>query len=206
MPDPEDPGNATVRASDAERERAVALLRQASVDGRLTLEELLERSGAAYQARDRADLDALTADLPAAAPPARASGGWVLGILGGDDKKGRWRVPERMTVLNVAGGSDFDLREAVVTSPDVRITVISVFGGSDITVPAGTDVQLTGGAMFGGNDIEITHAAVPGSPTVTVRAFSVFGGTDVRDAPRPSWRERLGLGGGAPRVPPPPGR
>jgi hypothetical protein len=45
-----------VRASDAEREQAVALLRSSFADGRLTLPELEERAGAAYAARTRAQL------------------------------------------------------------------------------------------------------------------------------------------------------
>jgi Domain of unknown function (DUF1707) len=61
-----------VRASDAERERAVEHLRAASPEGRLTLEELSERVTAAYEARTDQELDALTDDLPIeadAAPP-----------------------------------------------------------------------------------------------------------------------------------------
>jgi Domain of unknown function (DUF1707) len=53
-----------LRASDAERERAVARLRRASAEGRLTVEELDERCAHAYAARTRAELDALVADLP----------------------------------------------------------------------------------------------------------------------------------------------
>jgi len=55
-----------VRASDAEREQTVALLRRSFADGRLALAELEERAGAAYAARTRAQLRDLTADLPAA--------------------------------------------------------------------------------------------------------------------------------------------
>jgi hypothetical protein len=60
-----------VRASDAEREQSVALLQRSFADGRLTLDELKERVGAAYAARTRAELSGLTADLPAAEPPRR---------------------------------------------------------------------------------------------------------------------------------------
>jgi hypothetical protein len=44
--------------SDADRERGVALLRDAVVDGRLTLEEFSDRVGAAQLARTEQDLDA----------------------------------------------------------------------------------------------------------------------------------------------------
>jgi len=60
-----------LRASDAERERAVAALGAHAGDGRLTVEELDERTAAAYAARTLPELDALMADLPplAASPP-----------------------------------------------------------------------------------------------------------------------------------------
>lgn len=60
-----------VRASDAEREQAVARLQRSFADARLTQAELEERASAAYAARTRAQLHDLTADLPDAAqqPP-----------------------------------------------------------------------------------------------------------------------------------------
>jgi hypothetical protein len=60
-----------VRASDAEREHTVALLRHGFTDGRLTQAELEERAAAAYAARTTAELSALTADLPAREEPPR---------------------------------------------------------------------------------------------------------------------------------------
>ncbi|NKQ55662.1 DUF1707 domain-containing protein [Amycolatopsis sp. K13G38] len=57
-----------LRASDADRERVVSQLREQVGEGRLTLDEFSERSAAAYAARTLGDLDALTRDLPAAAP------------------------------------------------------------------------------------------------------------------------------------------
>jgi DUF1707 SHOCT-like domain len=53
-----------LRASDAERESTVTLLREHGADGRLDVEELEQRVGAAYQARTRGDLATLLDDLP----------------------------------------------------------------------------------------------------------------------------------------------
>jgi hypothetical protein len=58
-----------VRASDAEREAAVARLRRAAADGRLDADELDERVAAAYRARTHGDLGALVRDLPEERPP-----------------------------------------------------------------------------------------------------------------------------------------
>jgi hypothetical protein len=50
----------------------VAALRRAAGEGRLTVEELDERTEQAYAARTRGELDALLHDLPAAPAPAAA--------------------------------------------------------------------------------------------------------------------------------------
>jgi hypothetical protein len=53
-----------IRASDEDRDRTVALLREHHAAGRLTAEEFNERLDKAYQAKTMGDLDALLADLP----------------------------------------------------------------------------------------------------------------------------------------------
>lgn len=173
-----------MRASDAERERTVTALRAAAVEGRLTLEELAERVERALVAATREALEPLTADLPAppeAPRPSRAGTRWIVGIMGGGDRKGRWRIGSRCTVVNVMGGADLDLREAVIASAETVITVVSLMGGSDIVVPEGVDVELGGFAFMGGNDLKIEGPRPgPGAPVVRVRAFSLMGGTDVK--------------------------
>lgn len=52
------------RASDDDRERAVRALREHFAAGRLSSAELEERVAAAYSARERTELRALTRDLP----------------------------------------------------------------------------------------------------------------------------------------------
>jgi Domain of unknown function (DUF1707) len=63
-----------IRASDADRERTVGILRDGYACGRLTLAEFDERTTAAFASRTWGDLLALTADLPpvrtGAQPPA----------------------------------------------------------------------------------------------------------------------------------------
>jgi uncharacterized protein DUF1707 len=193
------------RASDAEREAVVARLRDAAGEGRLTVEELAERIDAAYAAKTQADLEPLTADLPAPAaypaagapagvPGAPAEGGssLVLGILGGGDRKGRWRVPRRVTVVNVLGGADLDLREAVLETPEVEITVWSLLGGSNVTVPEGVHAELGGFALLGANQMRVEGLPPgPGAPVVRVKAWSLLGGTDLKTKRGRGGRERM---------------
>jgi len=54
-----------MRASDRDRQQVVEQLRRAVEDGRLTMEEYVERMEAAYQAATYGDLAPLCADLPA---------------------------------------------------------------------------------------------------------------------------------------------
>jgi hypothetical protein len=174
------------RASDSEREATVAHLREAAAEGRLDVEELVDRIDAAYTATTRAELEPLTADLPAPTgmtfgePRESRATSFVLSIFGGSDRAGRWRVAERVRVVNIFGGADLDLREATLAAPEVTLTVVSIFGGSDVIVPEGMNVELSSFALFGGDKLKLGGAEpVPGAPVVHVRCVSIFGGTDV---------------------------
>jgi hypothetical protein len=61
--------HASMRASSADRERAVDVLKAGFAEGRLTQDEYNDRMGRAYAARTYGDLAVLTADLPAGASP-----------------------------------------------------------------------------------------------------------------------------------------
>ena len=72
-----------MRASDGDRDRVAAALREHCAQGRLTMEEFNERLELVYQGRTFGDLRKLTADLPdidlhalpaSARPPVRPSG------------------------------------------------------------------------------------------------------------------------------------
>ena len=62
-----------LRVSDADRDRAIAGLSEHVQAGRLTADELDERTGRALQARTAADLAALFTDLPRPTPAAPAA-------------------------------------------------------------------------------------------------------------------------------------
>ena len=64
--------HASMRASSADRERAVDVLKAGFTEGRLTQDEYNDRMGRAYAARTYGDLATLTADLPAGASPVPA--------------------------------------------------------------------------------------------------------------------------------------
>jgi hypothetical protein len=69
-----------LRASDRDREAAVALLKASYLEGRLSDHELDWRSDAAYRAVGLAELHRLTADLPALARPRRRRRAPILAL------------------------------------------------------------------------------------------------------------------------------
>lgn len=180
-----------LRVSDADREAAVVRLREAGGEGRLTLEELAERVERADGARTRGDLDALTADLPAATARARVpeeprkERRWVVAIMGGEQRKGRWRPSRRTNAIAIMGGVDIDLREAELAD-GAEILAIPVMGAVTVVVPEGVSVELSGFALMGGNSAPDDKVLpLPNAPVVRVRAFSLMGGVVVeRKKPR----------------------
>ncbi|MGH2884153.1 MAG: DUF1707 SHOCT-like domain-containing protein, partial [Solirubrobacteraceae bacterium] len=132
-----------LRASDAEREQTAETLRRAMGEGRLNVEELEERLRAAYSAPTVRELELLVSDVtvPAAGgagAPTRAGGlsvregpggdRWVVSIMSGHERKGRWRIAERCTVLNIMGGSEIDLNDVELSEPFTQLNVYTVMG------------------------------------------------------------------------------
>ena len=182
MPD-QRPG---VLASDAERERVALILRDAAAEGRLTLEELSDRVASAYSARTSTELDALTGDLPKLAavaplPERRSRTRWVIAVMSGARRTGRWTAGEHCVAVAVMGGCRLDLRDAQITGSRLQITAISVMGGVTIVVPEGIEVDVSGLSLMGGKAVRVADVPTqPGTPVVHVRVLSVMGGVEVK--------------------------
>jgi hypothetical protein len=140
------PGPHELRASDADRDRVIALLSEAASDGRLTPEEHAERVDRAYQARTLGELAVLTTDLvTATAQPIRLDGRRpVTGIFGRDSRDGRWVVPASLPVVAVFGEVELDLREAIFQSGRTIIFATVVGATLHVIVPDGVVVETTG--------------------------------------------------------------
>jgi hypothetical protein len=197
-----------LRASDAERDRTAETLRHAMGEGRLTVDELEDRLRAAYTVPTVRELELLVSDvtLPAVAAgaavsPARGSGvtvkegpggdRWVVSILSGHDRRGRWRIAGRCTVLNIMGGSGIDLNDVELSARITQLNVYSVMGGGEIRVPDGVEVEVSNVAIMGGNDIQLGDEVVrPGGPVIRIRLVSIMGGSGVKRGRKLSKDER----------------
>lgn len=192
---PDDPSSSgEIRASDADRDRVVSDLGAHAAAGRLTLAELEHRAGLALVARSRGELERIVRDLPSAPAPdaERRATRWLVSLMGGSDRRGRWRVGRRLTTIAVMGGNDLDLREAEIAGPTTTIVAVAVMGGIDVYVPDTVEVDLGGLALMGGNDQRgSVRPPREGAPLVRVRAYSLLGGVDVWRLPAEARGRRL---------------
>jgi hypothetical protein len=193
-----------ILASDAERERTSEVLRQASVEGRLTLDEFSERVEQALAARTRDELQAVTRDLPAVVPsrPAQPVQGMVarqpvrssVSIMSAVERKGFWRVDEETLAVSVMGSVKLDLRGAAISAPVTTINAYVIMGSVDVIVPFGVEVELEGIAIMGSKEAKLKGPPpAPGAPVVRVNAFNLMGSVTVRDSARLSERLRKAI-------------
>jgi Domain of unknown function (DUF1707)/Cell wall-active antibiotics response 4TMS YvqF len=183
-----------LRASDAERDQVVVRLRDASAEGRLSLEEFMERMTGAYEARTHAELEHFVRDLPVEGGERIASRRkptrMLFSMFGSTEREGRIRVRRRVTCLMTFGNIDLDLRQATLEGDVITVAVFGAFGTVDVYVPEGVEVDVRGFSLFGhvgarGND-PLPRA---GTPLVHVVAVSLWAGIDVWRVPL-AWSEK----------------
>jgi hypothetical protein len=185
----------SLRVSDAERDAALQVLSEHAAVGRLTLDELEERSSRALGARTRGELATLTSDLPAApgqaqgqpppAPaPARKPVRWLVAIMGGSHRRGRFRAVGTINALAIMGGDEIDLREAEIEGGELTLNLYSLMGGATIYVPDTVEVEVGGFSLMGGNtEIGSQHSTRPGAPLIRIQAYNVMGGATIYRLP-----------------------
>src|SRR6201997_1080043 len=147
MTDPD----ASLRVSDAERDQTLRTLGDHAAVGRLTLDELEERSSRALAARTRGELAALTGDLPQEAGQDRPAPTlpkkpvrWMVAIMSGSHRRGRFRAVGSINAIAIMGGDEIDLREAEIEGGELTLNLFTIMGGANIYVPDSVEVE-TGG-------------------------------------------------------------
>jgi hypothetical protein len=185
--------NSRLRASDADRERAVAVLNAALAEGRLSVAEHSERLDAVYEAKTHAEIAPLIDDLPgrtadqSVAPrtdvaPAGKRRQMIVAIFGGTSRKGQWHVEPKMTAVTVMGGATFDFRDVQLPQREITLNCTTVFGGVEIVVPPEMRVIDSGVAVFGGRDAGSgsEESSDPNAPVLRLTGLTLFGGLGVK--------------------------
>jgi hypothetical protein len=187
-----------LRASDAERERAAAVLREGAAEGRITLEELSERLELAYAARTRPELEAMVGDLPRGDAIRRETrrpraARWTVAVIGNEERGGRWRPGDDTRALALIGDCTLDLRQAEVEGVELVVTAIAVLGDVRVVVPPGVAVDLEGVALLGDKKYRVAEAPElrAGAPHLRVTAYAVVGDVTVMSEPPVSRLDHL---------------
>ncbi|MGW6269134.1 MULTISPECIES: DUF1707 SHOCT-like domain-containing protein [unclassified Streptomyces] len=170
-----------LRASHADRDRVVDVLRIAAGDGLLTAEELDERLETALSARTLNELATLTADLPAGTAAADGTATEAPGAAGTAEVKdvvriqqafsgsvkrtGRWVLPRRLELAVTWCDVTLDLTEAVITQDTLRIDVAMAGKSLTLITRPGIEVDIDGLTLL---HCKLRHRAPrtpPGTPT-----------------------------------------
>jgi hypothetical protein len=157
------PSSPSLRASDADRDRVIELLRAAVADGRIDQAEFDERLDAALTARTIDALVPLTADLIAAPgsdgalalPLARTPAEPAAELLtireryGSVRREGRWTLPHRLSLNTAWSNVMLDLTKAVRSGPELIIE-LRVRGGN-------VELVLAPGMVVDANELSVRY-------------------------------------------------
>ena len=182
------------RASHADRDRVAEQLRVAAGDGRLTMEELDERLERALSARTGSEIALLTTDLPATTGtgtgtvvPAVAKDLVQIEVTSGSTtREGRWLVPRAIDVKVGSGSARFDLTQALITGPSLRINAEVRSGSITIVTRPGIEVVMDEVSVSSGS-AKVRHAEGDGAVPTELRvevSGSVKSGSIVARPPR----------------------
>jgi hypothetical protein len=180
----------SLRVSDAERDATLRQLGDHAAVGRLTLDELEQRSGQALAAKTRGELATLTSDLPQeggqaqpASAPAKKPVRWMVAILAGSHRRGRFRAVGSINAVAIMGGDDIDLREAEIEGGELTLNLVAVMGGANIYIPDSIELDVGGFSVMGGNTEVGVERLRPGAPRITIRAYNLMGGATIFRVP-----------------------
>ncbi|MBB6347018.1 hypothetical protein FHU36_003563 [Nonomuraea muscovyensis] len=160
------PGSPALRASDADRDRVVELLRAAVADGRLDPVEFDERLDAALATRTIDALTPLITDLIAVAggdgalalPFAETPAEPAAELLtinerhGSVRRDGRWTLPYRLALRTAWCDVLLDMTSAVRSAPELVIE-LRVRGGN-------VELVLAPGMVVDANELSVRHSMV----------------------------------------------
>jgi hypothetical protein len=181
----------SLRVSDAERDAVLRTLGDHAAVGRLTLDELEDRSGRALTAKTRGELATLTSDLPqepgqasSPVPARRKPVRWMVAIMGGSHRRGRFRAVGSINAVAVMGGDEIDLREAEIEGGELTLNLFAFMGGANIYVPDSVDLEVGGFSFMGGHEeLGSERPPRPGAPVIRIRTYNLMGGASIYRLP-----------------------
>jgi hypothetical protein len=180
----------SLRVSDAERDAVLRTLGDHAAVGRLTLDELEDRSGRALTAKTRGELATLTGDLPREAgapslvPSRRKPVRWMVAVMSGSRRRGRFRAAGSINSVAIMGGNEIDLREAEIEGGELTVNLIAFMGGAEVYVPDSIELDVGGFSFMGGHEeVGSERLPRPGAPLIRIRVYNVMAGASIYRLP-----------------------
>jgi hypothetical protein len=179
------------------REKVIEHLKYSFTHDHLEEVDFEKRCNIAINTRDRNDLKALVEDLPEYKEeqatqtnvPADINintgkvkdHGTLVSILSGAERKGMWKVPKKLNLVAILGGTDLDFSQAIFPPGVTEINVLCFMGGIDIKVPQGVNVDNQCIALMGGVDNKCIETGESNGPTLRITGFIFMGGLDIKN-------------------------
>ncbi len=196
--DPPPTGAGGIRIGHRERDAVAAVLQEAAADGRLSMAELDERLDVALQAKTRADLDPLVADLSVELPsqqsgiqsqaqrpksvgysredPLRLDGG-----MSSEKRRGVWTMPPFILINQGVGSVKLNCLEATPAAQLIEIQVVGGAGSIVLVLPDGWAVDADRlSKSWGSKKIKVPRDPAPGKPLLVIYGSLGMGSLKVR--------------------------
>jgi len=104
----------------------------------------------------------------------------ILNVLGSNDRSGLWRVPKRLKLFSLMGGSNLDFTDAEFCHPTMTIDITCILGGETIYVPEGVNVISKAFAVLGSIENSTPSTADRNAPTIVIEGTVVLGSVEVK--------------------------
>ncbi|OHD22973.1 MAG: hypothetical protein A2Y38_21905 [Spirochaetes bacterium GWB1_59_5] len=198
--------------SQGDQSRDMETLRQQTIDrltaafasDAITMDEYEHRATAANAAREPAELEHISRDLPALKeathkgsykPAARyesLNGGnaSIVGatplttgcVMGDRNLTGNWLSSDRVSSFTVMGSTKLDLRDVDLPPGPVRIEAFTLMGDTKVIVPRGLPVRLNVFAFMGESRAgrEVNQQVNGAATWVEISGFAMMGSLTVR--------------------------
>jgi len=162
--------------------------------------EPLEKDAPPISDSQAMELHRPRAPVPADRPRTR----WAVAVMGGVERKGSWRVPNRLKVVCVMGGAEIDFRDVALPPGETEVSITCIMGGAEVIVPPDLPVECDGFAILGGFE-HVDRAPPqhdPDAPLLRIKGVALMGGFTIatrlpgesaRQARRRERRERRAL-------------
>jgi len=107
----------------------------------------------------------------------------AFSLFSGTEVRSRSKKFEGGSATAIFGGSEIDLRDAIISDAGATLDLSTIFGGITIYVPRNVQVEVTGIPIFGGWENKTREHVVDNEelPILRVNCLTVFGGVEINN-------------------------